>query len=180
MEHKLNESSRTPIRSLVLIWINEHGVTKTGDMGKEYKIISGRDRAHTLKILATAMLQDGYTFDEINDPKVSIILVDLCWRQEFIRKLSSSEVKEAKKNLALDWEMALHDPEICGKKMPKVKRSAKNVEEVKEVKKEKELEISPKDRIKLDTSDIIDAPVDEDFLNEIGLDKSFVTGKKNE
>jgi hypothetical protein len=45
---------------------------------------------------------------------------------------------------------------------------------------EKPIEIDPKDRIRLDTSDVVDAPLDLDFLKEMGIDESFVTGKKNE
>lgn len=169
------EDTRTPIERIIRAWKHECGVVRTSEKGTQYVIIPSSEMHESLRILAQTMYDSGYSFEEMDDYRIAVKIADICWREDKIVKMSNSEIKKAKVSIALDWEEAIAP--FLGISMSKVE--PEELEEVKP-KKERILEIYPTDRIKMDTSDTIDAPVDIEFLNELGLDESFIAGKKDE
>jgi hypothetical protein len=174
--------NRPSIETIVLGWKEEYGVKRSGDRGSEYYVIANSDKVEAFRALAKTFFDYGYSFEEINEGSVSVKISRLCWRDDKIKKMSDSEVKKAQLAFAKDWNEVLHRREFTGITISKCEPDNKPVEVVKkeEFKKEKVLEIDPSDRIKMDTSDIADSPLDPDFLRELGLDESFMGGKKDE
>jgi hypothetical protein len=170
---------KPPIKSIILAWIDDRGEWRSSPSGKTYKVISNSSMMESLKILAKTLLDYGYKYEEIDTSRVSILIADTCWKEDKIRKMSVGEIRKAKKNLADDWDAIIHSSEFSGITISTLKENEKIVPVQKNEKKEKTLEIDPKDRIRMDTSDMLDAPLDVDFLEELGIDESFVSGKKN-
>jgi hypothetical protein len=140
------------------------------------------DLHESFQRLYKTLTQNGYSSEEIDSPHLSKQIVDICWREDKIRKMSNSEVRQAKKSLADDWDEFLHQPEISGITIATLDEDEKIVPVVraiykKEPKPERPLEINPSDRITMDTSDMAEAPLDLDFLKDLGVDESDVDGK---
>jgi hypothetical protein len=72
------------------------------------------DLHESFQRLYKTLTQNGYSSEEIDSPHLSKQIVDICWREDKIRKMSNSEVRQAKKSLADDWDEFLHQPEFSG------------------------------------------------------------------
>lgn len=162
-----------------MAWKSECGEWRKGDGGTPFLILPPSRMPDNFLILYKTFVKHGYTHEEINEVLVAKTMVDICWKEDRIRKMSNSEVRRAKKNLAEDWDEFLHSPCISGITISTLEEDEKIVTVQKIEKKERVLDIDPKDRIKMDTSDVSDAPLDIDFLEEMGIDESFLNGKKN-
>ena len=173
----MSEDIKLPIESIIKAWKAEYGVLRTSDKGVEYVIIPNSSMRTALSALAQTFLTSGYTFDEIDDYRISVKIADIVWREDKIIKMSSTEVKRAKISLTKDWEEAIAP--YSGIIISKPGKMVTKVEVKAEPKpKEKVLELDPKDRIKVDTSDIPDNPLDLAFLEELGISESDVSGGK--
>jgi hypothetical protein len=166
----MNED-RLPIKTIILGWKDNYGVTRISKLGTPFIIIPSNNHIEAFRALAQTLLDSGYTFQEINSPSVSIMLADICWREDKIRKMNLSEVRKAKLSFATDWNEVIHRKEFTGVVISKVNPDNRPMAEVIPIKKEKVLELDPSDRIKIDTSDLPDNPLDEDFLKELDSDE---------
>ena len=179
MENSLNDNIPN-ISTILRFWKEECGEIRTSQTGVQYTIIPSNRTRDSLKKLAMTLIGYGYTFEELDSVSLSVKIADVCWREDKIKKMSLSEIKKAKISLALDWNEAIAefsgvviaDYEETKKAVPYSKKEDKKQEPI--------LDIEPKDRIKVETSDMVDPPLDLDFLKELGIDEEFVTGKKNE
>jgi hypothetical protein len=171
-------SDRPSTRNIVIAWKSECGEWRRGDGGTKFQVMSPADLHESFQRLYKTLTQQGYTPEEIDSPHLSKMIVDICWREDKIRKMSNSEVRQAKKNMAEDWDQFIHGSEISGITIATLDENEKiiPVERPPYKKPEKTLEINPSDRIVMDTSDIVDAPLDLEFLKELGVDESDVDG----
>ena len=126
----------------------------------------------------------GYQEEDIRSSTVSTKVIKICW-SDLITKMSAKELRKSRDIARNQWEGALN--EVFTMEMPKYVKPEKptpvivNQNNYKvENKPEKPLEIDPKDRIIMDTSDMVEGELDLEFLQELGLDESFVIGKKDE
>lgn len=163
------EDNRPPIEGIIRAWKSELGETRTSERGLSYIVI--RATTENLKALARTMLDSGYVFDDIDSISVALKIANICWREDKIVKMTNSEIKKAKAALTDDWNEAI--AEFSGIVISEYKPlenpvyvSIKNNISVSINRTEKVLDIEPKDRIKMDTSDMVEAEVDLDFLSE--------------
>jgi hypothetical protein len=165
----LTEDNRYSISQIILKWHASCSIKHRGDGGKEYLRIPNSTITESLEILAQTLKDHGYSFEEINDSSVSIQLVNTCWKPNKIRKMSKSAVKEAMLGLADDWNAVLGSLSDIVISRP----------EEKPKKIEKPLELNPSDRVKMDTSDMSNAPIDEEIFAELAALGTF-PGMKDE
>jgi hypothetical protein len=178
LEDKLSDSERLSIDRILELWLASCGEEKTSDSGSTFLVVPIADRRGHLLNLIQAMVTYGYTQDEIKTGSVSMKVVKTCW-SDLIKKMSVKKVRESREITRQQWEKAIDEYFVS--EFPKYVKPEKAVPPVAPVpKKEKPLELDPKDRLQMDTSDVADAPIDFDFLDEIGVDKTFVTGQKDE
>jgi len=169
------------IRMLIDVWHAECAEIRMSEHGTPMPIIPNSRMMESLKILAKTLLEHGYPYEEVDKTNVSVMIVDKCWKENKIRKMSLADIRKAKMNLAETWDSVLHSSEFSGITIATLSEDEKIVAtEQKEYKKpEKPLEMNPKDMLKMDTSDIPDAPLDLDFIEELGLDESDFNGEKD-
>jgi hypothetical protein len=163
------------IDDILTNWKMGCGIEKTSDGGSTYLVIPIADRRGHFLDLIQAMVSYGYSKDEIKSPIISTKVVKTCW-SDLIKKMSDKGVRKARDISRNQWEDAQKEffaiplPKYVRHIKPEVPLSIYKAEEhKKEVGSKKILEIEPSDRIKMDTSDIPDAPLDLDFLKEIGV-----------
>ena len=101
-------------RDIILAWKAECGEWRRGDGGTKFQVMAPADLYESFQRLYKTLTQQGYSPEEIDSPYLSKMIVDICWREDKIRKMSNSEVRQAKKSLAEDWDEFLHQPEISG------------------------------------------------------------------
>lgn len=156
------EDNRPPIEGIIRAWKSELGETRTSERGLSYIVI--RATTENLKALARTMLDSGYIFDDIDSVGVALKIANICWREDKIVKMTGSEIKRAKAALTDDWNEAI--AEFSGIVVSEYKPLDNPIyTPVKKV--EKVLDIEPKDRIRIDTSDMIEPELDLDFLSEL-------------
>lgn len=105
---------RPSTRNIILAWKSECGEWRRGDGGTKFQVMSPSDLHESFQRLYKTLTQNGYTPEEIDSPHLSKMIVDICWREDKIRKMSNSEVRQAKKSLAEDWDEFMHSSEISG------------------------------------------------------------------
>ena len=105
---------RPSTRGIILAWKSQCGEWRRGDGGTKFQVMSHADLHESFQILYKTLVQYGYAPEEINSPHLSKTIVDICWREDKIRKMSNSEVRQAKKSLAEDWDEFLHAADISG------------------------------------------------------------------
>jgi uroporphyrinogen-III decarboxylase len=103
----------------------------------------------------------GYTYEEIDDPHVSIKIADICWREDKIIKMTTAAVRAAKMSFATDWNDVISDKEFSGIEMSKVERKTPVAE--------KYVPTDPKNIIVPDPALYVDTPQDLEFLALIGV-----------
>jgi hypothetical protein len=156
---------RVAIDKIIRAWKSEYGVNRTGEKGSAYKIMSPSDLQENFRILARTLMDAGYTYEEIDDPHVSVKIADICWREDKIIKMSTAAVRAAKISFATDWNDVISDKEFSGIKMSKVERKAPKKADVKE-----HVPTDPNNIIIPDPALYFDTPQDLEFLALIGVD----------
>jgi hypothetical protein len=124
-----------------------------------------------LLVLVKTFLENGYRVEELDTSSVSILLINRCWKENIILKISRSDIAREKINLSEQWHELLHSPMYSGIKIAKLEESERMVavdRPVRIVKEERPLELDPSDRLVMDTSDVVDSELDLDFLKELG------------
>ena len=144
-----------PLNKIIDAWKTSCGDVYLGEKGTPYVRIPSARMRESLQILRKTLVGYGYTYEEIDSVRVSMAIVDACWKENKIVKMSISEIKKAKKNLSDDWDEVIHDPEFSGIVIAKLDEDEKDVPvaktEYKKPEKTKEEIMSeifePKDRI---------------------------------
>lgn len=172
---------KLPISVIINKWKEKCFVKKTSDRGTTFLVLPNSCRMDCLAMLAKTFSDYGYTYEEMDHHMVSVKIADVCWRDDKIVKMSGTEIAKAKLSVAKDWQEII-DSKYAGVVISELEEHEKPVykEEPKVEPVKKSLEIEPKDRIKMDTSDMVDGELDLDFLSELGVDESFLNGKKDE
>ena len=133
-------STKPPLKSIVDAWHSECAEIRLSERGTPMPIINPARMLESLKILAKTLLQHGYTYEEVDSHRVSILIVDKCWKEDQIVKMSTVDVRKAKKNLADSWDSIIHSKEYSGIVIAKLDESEKIVAAPKtEYKKEEKL-----------------------------------------
>jgi len=170
---------KLPVEKLINKWKVEHFVDKMSEKGTPYKILPNSCRMECLTILAKTLFDHGYSYDDMDKSDVSLKIANVCWRSDKIVKMSGPEIAKAKYSIALDWQEVI-DGKYLDIEISKLEDHEKPVFKEEPKVQSKPLEIDPSDRIKMDTSDIEEPELDSDFLSELGVDESFISGKKDE
>ena len=161
-------SEKPSLDRFIKSWISECGEARTSDHGTKYVIIPTQRMHESLRILAKTLLDAGFSFDELDSARVAVKIADLVWRESKITRMSATEIRKAKLGVTEDWGIALG--EFSGITFAKDVEPLEVVEAPKIEKKEKVLELNPSDRIKMDTSDVVDPEKDLEFLKELGVE----------
>jgi hypothetical protein len=176
----LSDDSRIPLKSLIEAWKIKCGEVRLGDGGTPYVMIPSSRMMESLKILAKTLKSSGFTYDEIDSPIVNQAIVEKCWRENVIRKMSLVQIRRAKENLSDLWNETIHSSEFSGivistleeneKIVPVEKPEPKVKAKVEKTQEELMEEIfNSKDRIigkEIDRSDC----VNWELLKELGID----------
>lgn len=139
-------------REILLAWKSECGEWRRGDGGTKFQVMSAADLQESFQRLYKTLTQNGYTREEIDSPHLSKMIVDICWREDKIRKMSNSEVRQAKKSLAEDWDEFIHSSEMSGIVIATLEEGEK---------------IVPVERIKTEYKKEVSEPTKEELLKEI-------------
>lgn len=168
MEIKLDKQ-RPPLKSIIDAWHTKCAEIRLSQAGTPMPIIPPSRMLESLKILAKTLRGHGFTYDEIDSTNVSILIVNTCWKEDKIRKMSNIEVRKAKKNLSDDWDSVIHSSEFSGIEIAELNEDEKIVITEKNLAKpaQKLPELNPSDRIKMDTSDMSETPLDDEFLADM-------------
>ena len=174
----MSDNEKLSVDRILDLWKADCGEEKTSEAGTTYLVVPIADRRGRLLDLIQAMTNYGHTQEEIRSSTVMLKVVKICW-PDLIKRMSAKDIRKNRDITRAQWKEALDEFFVTN--FPKYVKPEKAAPIQKtEAKKEKVLELDPKDRIKMDVSDIEDAPIDLDLLQELGLDESFVTGKKDE
>ena len=152
-------------------WKDHYGVSRTSPLGTIYPVIPKNNLEEAMRSLVVTFLNNGYSFEEISLASMGVRLSKECWSEEYIWRMSGNDLKKAQLRFAKAWKDVVFRKEFTGMVISKVDPENRPIEEPKPEKKEKVLELDPSDRIKIDTSDIPDNPLDEDFLKELDSDE---------
>jgi len=123
----VSEDTRIPIKSIIDAWHEKCSEVRKGDGGTLYRIITNASMMESLQILAKTLLQNGYTIQEIDTSRVSIMLVNTCWKESRIRKISRSDISRAKLHLSEDWHQLIHGSKYSGIEIATLDESEKLV-----------------------------------------------------
>ena len=171
---------RHELLAIIEGWHSDCADIRFSDAGTPMEIIPNSRMMESLKILAKTLRDEhGLTYEEIDSHSISIMIVDTCWDEDVIRKISTADIRRAKKNLSKLWDKVIHNPNFSGIKIATLDESEKVVAVKKETsapkitpKVEPKVEpklpdLDPKDRIVMDTSDMADVPFDDEILAEL-------------
>ncbi len=166
----MSEDKKT-IEEIISNWKYACGLEKVSDRGTSYIVVPIANRRNHFLDLIETMVNEGLTKEEIKSSAVSTNVVLTCW-SDLIVKMSSKDLKKARDITRSQWEEAIKEffAQPISKYKGLNKSSGPN---------NKELDLEPKDRIKLDTSDMPEIPWADDILSELAALGSFVD-KKNE
>lgn len=172
----LSETEKPSIEDIIKKWKQDNGQVRVSDRGTAYVIMPNSTLLSNLKILAKTMFDSGYSYKEMKDYRVAVKLADICWRENKIVKMSSTEIKKAKMGLVEDWSEVIST--YSGIKMSELSDSEKVVPVKTEKPKEKELTkeeildeiMNPKNR--LVSNKKIDRSNDDnlEFLEQLGIE----------
>jgi len=133
-------NTKPPLKSIVDAWHSECAEIRLSERGTPMPIINPTRMLESLKILAKTLLQNGYSYEEVDSVRVSMLIVDKCWKEDQIVKMSTVDIRKAKKNLADSWDSIIHSKEYSGIVIAKLDESEKIVAAPKtEYKKEEKL-----------------------------------------
>lgn len=169
-------TERPSLIEILNAWKNYNGLKKSSFTGEEYLIINAS--LQNLRDLAETMINYGYTYDELKRPKMGSDIAEYCWDADYIKKIPPAAIKKLQFKVGKAWFLAIAKySELAVSKSDPIE----NPEPPKtdpQTKKEPVLDIVPKDRIIMDTSDMPETELDLEFLEELGIDESFVRGEK--
>jgi hypothetical protein len=117
-------SDRPPIRPILNKWKAENFVDKKSDIGTPFKVLPSSCKAECFGTLAKTLSQNGYTYEEMGKVDMTRQIADVCWREDKIVKMSSSEVNKAKHGVILDW-LEVIDGMFCTVVMSKLEEHEK-------------------------------------------------------
>lgn len=183
------------IDEVISDWKTEFGTIKYGVNGEYYKCINWKIEKNLLFNLAQMLVDEGFGKSDLVSEKVTsdgrtYTEPNLDVRNKIIEANSAppgassrkkSEILKSKRITAEKWATVLKEffRGPVSEHIPK-ERELDIPAPSKEEKPKKILEIDPSDRIKIDTSDVADSPLDLGFLEDLGLDETFMTGKADE
>jgi hypothetical protein len=168
-------------------WKVEFGTLSYGKHGSFYRYIDWKIQKNLLMNLVQTFIDEGYKkedlIDQDGDPdrKIQMDVVSACSPPDGASSRKKVNIDKSKKITAKNWKESLKE---FFRGPVSTFSPQEHVVEYKEIKinktLEEKLDVELRDRIKVDTSDVIDLPLDSDFLSELGIDESFITGKKDE
>lgn len=164
------------IDEIVEDWKVEYGTMAYGRDGAFYRYIDFKIKKNLLLNLAQTMIDEGYDQETLSSIKTINMVVNGCEAPEGASSRAKSKIKKSKDITSSQWKEVLKE----FFRGPISTFNPENREQelkLPEKKSEKELEINPSDRIKIDTSDVEDPPLDLEFLRELGVDESSIGGK---
>lgn len=155
-------------------WKKNNFVSKVSDRGTPFLILPNSCRMEVLAILAKTLHDNGYSYDDMNNFRISTLIADACWRDDKIVKMSGPQIVKAKLSVTRDWQETIDGMygDVVISKLEEHEKPVFKPEEKPEVKYEQHkpantpLEIEPSDRIKMDTSDLLECPIDEEIAAE--------------
>lgn len=176
------------IDDIIEDWKTEFGTPAQGQWGPYRFIDFKRNREYVLNLVQT-LRDEGFTKEDLLIGRNQLKVVEACEAPSGKSIRKSSSIKKTKDMTASNWKYAIREifPEkisVCNTESSSapIREPAitifTNTTPIK-TKPEKLIEIDPKDRIKMDTSDISDNPLDLEFLKELGIEPDSV-GNKNE
>jgi hypothetical protein len=164
------------IEEIIEDWKVEYGTMAYGRDGAFYRYINFKIKKNLLLNLAQTMIDEGYAQEDLSSIKTTNLVVNGCEAPEGASSRAKSKIKKGKDITASQWKGVLREF-FRGHISTFNPENREQELKLPEKKPEKELEINPSDRIKIDTSDIEDPPLDLEFLRELGVDESSVGGK---
>jgi hypothetical protein len=155
-------------------WKASCGEIKTSERGVTYLVVPIPNlRGNFLNLIQT-FVDRGYTEIEIKSVSINTKIAKACW-SDLIIKLSPKDIKRNRDITTSIWRETLK--EYFAKPISEYVETKKESIPTKSISKERTLEVQPKDRIKMDTSDMVEAPLDLEFLKELGLEESDVNNE---
>lgn len=183
------------VQTIIDNWKIQFGSKGRGETGP-YDYIPFNRKKDLLYLLAEILKEEGYKREDFldEDDKINATMqlkvVNACEAEEGSSKRKPCKIKQSKDITAKNWKWAVQSvflneltvPAPAKEVVDKDSAYSRQIKdpELSKSKPEKELEINPTDRIKIDTSDMAEAELDEEFLKELGIDESFVNGKTDE
>jgi hypothetical protein len=134
--------------------------------GSTYRAIPRIDRRTHFLNLIQSILDNGYEEDDLKTGSLSTKIVMLCW-PEVNRKCTMSELKKWKDDTRRTWEDAIKEKIGTNVVLSKHVEGKIPIPFVAKRAPEKIIEINPSDRIKMNTEDMLENPLDLDFLKEL-------------
>ena len=181
----MSEDTRIPLKTIINAWHDKCSEWRKGDGGTPYKIIARANMAESLQILVKTLLQNGYTIKEMDSSRVSIMIINRCWKENVIVKISKSDIAREKINLSEQWHELLDSPKYSGVEIATLDESEKIVTVEKPIRstivKEEKTELPPTEEEmaamanladKLREGSNLNSPDDEldvDFLELMGV-----------
>lgn len=172
----MSEETRQSIFDTIDNWLADCGEVRQSERGTTYLVIPIPDRRGHMLNLIQDMVNRGFSKEDIENARVSDKVVKTCW-SDLITKMSAKELKKSRDISRTQWEAAITEFFVVPvAKYSKPKKMSPMVK--KEMKEEVIPDLEPKDRIKIDTSGIADAPLDEDFLAELAAAGMIEEGRE--
>lgn len=155
-------------------WKAAVGEIKTSTRGTTYLVVPIPNMRGSFLSLIQTMVDRGYSEEEIKNISVNTKIAKACW-SDLIVKLSSKEIKRNRDISTSIWREALK--EFFAKPISEYVENKKAVSIVK-IEKKEVFEIDPKDRIKMDTSDMEEVPMDDEILSELASIGTILESEK--
>jgi len=173
------------LEEIVDEWKGEFGILGRGKNGP-YRYIDYSQKKDLLMTLVRTLIDEGYDQNTLKSTRTANLIINACEAPDGASSRSSGKIRKSKQITASNLKFVLteffrgpfssHNPQQQNATLPPSPQTTFQQPKSKE----KILEIDPTDRIKIDTSDIADNPLDPEFLKEIGLSEDFMSGKKDE
>ena len=165
------DNERLSIEAILFYWDSDCYVNKISRTGNPYRGLPSHGKQEHLANLLSTFIGHGYSKEELVEksgfPVVAVQnkIINHIWDRN-PESMSAKELHKAKGNLRKMWQC------VIAQKFP-IKLVKEEVVEKIEIapKKEKALEINPKDRIVMNVSDIKDPELDLNFLKDLGIEE---------
>ncbi len=155
---------RPSTKSIIGVWHSKFAETFYGEGGTAYLRIPNSVLMEAFWALARTFKKLGFTYEEMSSPYLAKQIVDVCWREDKIRKISVTDIKKAKFSMALDWQQIIDNEEFTGIQICDAEMPDRTVAKVEPKKIQEKIESKP---IKMDISDMADVPFDNEILAEL-------------
>jgi hypothetical protein len=162
------------IEDILSDWLLDCGEEKTSSAGATYYKIKYKGLTQSFEVLLNKLIENGYTEEYIKSVDLNTKIAKTIW-PDYIRNIPKSKLNENRRLYMSFWYMSPGQfdtikPTVVGKRFRgKIDKPApaKEVTVDKKIDKIIDPDWNPKDRKKFDTSDIVDAEYDVEFLNEL-------------